>query len=577
MNHRRWIVFAAALLLLIVLVPSASAAKARAVGIRNPEVATQAAMRLQTMYTPDELKKGVYVGSNFCLACHTTMSSYKDTNHASFLRRPLTQYSLQPGKGVIADFDKNNVDDFIQGLDFNKIASPFDKYKPNAPVLSVENGQYFVTIGTMKMPLAFTVAGQRNGSAQRFVVKVPVTDTPNKLTYSAYFAPLQYVPATGWAVYNGQSWYDTANAPKYVAGIGSAAFATGAPSNHTSGCIGCHAASPRGLEKMATGEWRYEGWTNVLFDPNDPTAFDYDGDGEFEIMNIGCENCHGPGASHIIAAGDPAKIVNPARLKAPQQAEICGRCHITSKSIPAGTFGWPFDDATMTNWTPFDAKNGVALKNFYVDTTALFPDGKHSSGGRPYHDYTISSHATFAQHQVGCPECHDPHDEGEGMLIREKTVQDNLEIKTSAEDNTLCLSCHAKYGPFAALTRADIQEMHTKAETFDKVAKVVEQHTHHPVAPERTMGLSRCTGCHMSVSAGHSFNAISPEETLKYQDKGGMANSCASGCHNNRVDIFNLGVKGTATTWNNPFDVKLSNALKLYYGENGTWWKTPKP
>ena len=90
------------------------------------------------------------------------------------------------------------------------------------------------------------------------------------------------------------------------------------------------------------------------------------------------------------------------------------------------------------------------------------------------------------------------------------------------------------------------------------------------------MGLSRCTGCHMSFENGHTFQAVSPEMTLKVQDKGGMPNSCASGCHNNKVDVFALTVKGTATTWNNPFDVKLSNSLKFYFGDGGKWWDTAK-
>lgn len=575
MKFRRSFVIAATLLLLVVfMVPVASAGKARAAS-RNLKVAADAARLVQSNYTAEEIRNGVYVGSSFCLACHTSMSTYKDTNHASFLRRPMTQYSLQPGKGVIADYDANGVDDFIQGLDFNKISSGFDKYKPNAPILSVENGTYYVTVGTMKMPVIFTLAGQRNGSAQRYGVKIPVTDTANKLSSSIYLAPLQFDPKQGWLVYSGGNWYDATNAPKYAAGIGSAAVAA-QPGNHTQGCVGCHAAGTRGLQKTATGEWTFDGWISVLNDPDDPGVFDYDGDGVEELMNISCENCHGPGAAHIIAAGDPNKIVNPSKLTVPQQAEICGRCHVTSKSVPNGTFSFPFNDATMTNWTPFDAKAGTPLKNFYVDTTALYPDGKHQSGGRPYHDYTISAHANFAAHTVGCPDCHDPHEEGEGMLIREVRMDGTTQIPTSVEDNSLCLSCHAQYGPFATLTRAEIAEMNTKAETLDKVAKTVEAHTHHPYAPERMLGLSRCTTCHMAVS--HSFDAIGPEETLKYQDKGGMANSCAAGCHNNRVDVFNVGVKGAASGWANAFDVKLSNLLKAYYGENGTWWKTtPTP
>lgn len=90
------------------------------------------------------------------------------------------------------------------------------------------------------------------------------------------------------------------------------------------------------------------------------------------------------------------------------------------------------------------------------------------------------------------------------------------------------------------------------------------------------MGLSRCTTCHMSVYAGsHSFKAYGPEGTLKYMtETNGMGNSCAAGCHNNKVDVFNIGVKGSATGWGNAFDEKLSNKLKTYFGENGIWWKT---
>ena len=154
-------------------------------------------------------------------------------------------------------------------------------------------------------------------------------------------------------------------------------------------------------------------------------------------------------------------------------------------------------------------------------------------------------------------------------------VENNVTVKTSAEDNSLCLSCHATHGPFADFKTQDVADsVNGKPEATAKIAGVVEKHTHHPYAPERMMGLSNCTGCHMSAAGGHTFKAISPQATLQYQDKGGMANSCASGCHNNRVDVFSIGVKGPATTWNNPFDVTLSNALKTYFGDGGTWWNT---
>src|SRR5262245_12342971 len=130
-----------AIVMIAVAMPAFSGEKTRAISA-NAALVAQTTAKLHAIYTADDLQKGVYVGSNFCLACHKTMSTQSATNHASFIRRPLTQWSLVAGKGVIADYDGNKVDDFIQGVDFNTISSAFDKYKPNAPKLSVENGKY---------------------------------------------------------------------------------------------------------------------------------------------------------------------------------------------------------------------------------------------------------------------------------------------------------------------------------------------------------------------------------------------------------------------------------------------------
>ena len=577
---RNWVSVIVTIALCGVTVSGIAADRKRTVVSPSAVASMQAATaQLTKIYSPAQLSNGVYVGSNFCLACHTTMSSYNNTLHASFIRRPLTQYSLQPGKGVIADFDKNGVDDFIQGVDFNKIASVFDKYKPNAPILSVESGNYFITVGSLKMQVVFTVAGMKGGSlAQRYVVRVPVSDTANKLSAANYYGPFTFDPSTGYAVSSG--WYDTTTfAPKFSAGISSAALvASGGPSSHTSGCVGCHSTGLQSMSKTATGEAQATLYKEVLFASDDPTAVDYNGDGQMELMNIGCEACHGPGSSHIIAAGDPTKIVNPATLKPAQQAEICGQCHVTGKSVPTGTYNWPLNDATNTRWTPFDAKAGNPLKGFYTNNAKYWPDGT-ANGGRPYDQWVQSNHATFAPHTVGCPDCHDAHNEGQGMLIRQ-TSAGTVPLNTSAEDNTLCISCHATHGPFANFTRQDIADASAgKIDAVVKISSTVSAHTNHPYAPTRMMGLSNCTGCHMSSASGHTFKAISPDATIKYADAqygtAGMANSCANGCHNSRVDIFSLGVKNTSS-YAAPWDVNLAKSLQKYYGEGGVWWNTKK-
>ncbi|HYM59373.1 MAG TPA: cytochrome c3 family protein [Thermoanaerobaculia bacterium] len=581
------------LLICAIAASGAAAQKGRAVN-PNSQVVKAATDSLHKVYSATQLAQGVYVGSDLCLACHQSMSSYKTTNHASFIRRPLVQYSLVQGKGVIANSLKGAKDDFITGLDFNTLSGTvFDKYKPNAPKLSVENGTYFVTVGSIKAPVVATLAGQKPnafvpaGSAQRYLVRIPVADGVGGYTASVYFAPFTFTPGVGYGA-SPAGWYDTAtNAPKMTPGMGSAAIMAAGLSNHTSGCVGCHTSGPGAVTKNAAGDWQFKGFVDTIFAVDDPAVLDYNNDGNFEVMNIGCESCHGAGSNHILNGGDPTLIVNPAKLSATAQTDICGRCHATSKSVPTGTFGWPYNDATGTNWTPFDAKAGTSLSSFYTLTSTLWPDGIHVNGGRPFNAYKNSLHATFAPHMVGCPDCHDPHAEGEGHLLRETMVEANLTIPTNADDNTLCISCHATHGPFAGFTQQDVLDS-TKGVTtaLDKIAKTVEAHTHHPYAPERTMGLSRCTGCHMA--AGHNFDAISADMTLKYATTGnGMINSCAAGCHNNRVDVWGYGIKGATginpsitgtnvSTWTNPFDVTLATKLKAYFGDGGAWWNTHK-
>jgi hypothetical protein len=80
-------------------------------------------------------------------------------------------------------------------------------------------------------------------------------------------------------------------------------------------------------------------------------------------------------------------------------------------------------------------------------------------------------------------------------------MEQNIWVKTKNDDNTLCLACHAGYGPFAGLTRAMIQD---PVANKDTIAAVVTRHTHHSYDPENknnTGGASRCSKCHMAKTA----------------------------------------------------------------------------
>jgi hypothetical protein len=334
----------------------------------------------------------------------------------------------------------------------------------------------------------------------------------------------------------------------------------------------------RGFERTSQGETLLKTYTATLFASDDPAYLDYDGDGNADLMNIGCETCHGPGSTHVLS--DRSKIVNPGNLPAAQADEVCGQCHSRFKSLPANTFSWPLKDDTMTQWRP---GSGLPLKDFYVDKNGYWPDGMNGKSTHlQYNEFVKSAHATNPFHKVRCMDCHDAHhDTGSFAQVKFQFVQEGVTIKTSAEDNTICVGCHAKYGPFASLTKQEIADYD---ENEAKIAKVTAAHTHHPYGPERTMGLSRCTGCHMPIAGTtpggsvystprHAFQFMTPENALKFQDKGGQPTACGVSCHNANVNIFGLGYH-LDTKWTDAFDKSLAAALQVYLGPNGLWWQT---
>jgi hypothetical protein len=539
----------------------------------------KAVQAMQANTTPDG---NSYVGSEFCIACHSSYAGWRDTKHAQALRRPMAQYEGVAGKGPVNDYDQNGVNDFRQALDFNAIASVFDKYKPNAPKLSVEGDAYYVTIGTLKMKVMFTQGGTGEWK-QRYGVRLPVSDLATGVSAEIYMTPIQYNEAThAYVLYNDANWYDaTTMQPKWTAGMTSAQISAHG-GTYSKKCIGCHTTAYREVSQTATGEWLAKNNVAVLYAADNPGYFDYDGDGLAEMVNIGCESCHGPGGKHVMGGGDPTKIANPATMSTEQANEVCGQCHIRVRSVPAGTHEWPYNDSSKQQWNP---ATGEPLSGFYTDAGGYWPDGIHSKQHhQQYEDLYRSSKPTYQFHQVKCVECHNPHRRTSNKYqIIEERVELGLTIPTSNDNNTLCLACHATFGPFSEITKRQVAELD---ENIDHIENVVSAHSYHPYGPDREMGLSRCSKCHMPKVAttavaydihSHTFEPIAPEKTIRYQAQGGMPNACAVSCHATKVNSFGLGLDPALTTWNAQFDVDLANALMHYYGPGGLWWDKTLP
>jgi hypothetical protein len=161
------------------------------------------------------------------------------------------------------------------------------------------------------------------------------------------------------------------------------------------------------------------------------------------------------------------------------------------------------------------------------------------------------------------------------------------------ENNSFCLSCHATHGDFANVTQAMVKDWDTNREA---IRKVVEEHTHHPEAAERTLGLSRCVTCHMAPTAGHgsiegathTFWPARPEDTIALATaKGtgntwgstGNVNSCSASCHRGKVIVWS-NVAANPTPGDNKFgtanELELAKWLVKYFGPGGLWWDTSK-
>jgi hypothetical protein len=193
-------------------------------------------------------------------------------------------------------------------------------------------------------------------------------------------------------------------------------------------CASCH-YNGYTLTKNANGDY-------IAGSANDPEGeMDIDGDGTPNEINMGCENCHGPGSNHVKApkAKKAANIVSPGKLAAERASMICGQCH----SRPQGN---------LKNDQPVNADNkmmlpGTSRNAFLAEYTTredaapkdFWADGLHSkSHHQQYTDFIKSSKHRNGNHLVACADCHEPH--GKAKFAHQMKLDSN-----SAES---CTTCH---------------------------------------------------------------------------------------------------------------------------------------
>jgi hypothetical protein len=469
-----------------------------------------------------------YVGTDRCLTCHSYVKpvakDYKQTLH--------TKIHLLPNSGTVRG-------------DFTQTVSMGSSYG-NAQVQLRTDGTkwYAKLVPSSGTPVEYEIALVYGyGWKQRYLVKIDS---------SYYMLPIQWNMkgyldnSTGsWTTYNPGNWF---NSDGTLKATNTNSFRS---KSYDKNCAGCHVTGLN-ITKYVSAQndtfWIAK-WAN---------------NNSVSDMVIGCENCHGPGAQHA-STGDKTKIINPKNLSYERQLEVCGQCHFRGSSS-GHTYEYAWDETNNKAYVP-----GDSLGLYVVHKPGLWPDNYTSrQHHQQYNDILKSKHYTNPYHKLTCFECHNPHKvtSNSHQIVDSLYVRDQsgnyIWVKTKNDDNTLCLACHAGYGPFAGLTRAMIQD---PVANKDTIAAVVTRHTHHSYDPENknnTGGASRCSKCHMAKTAitakaydihSHTFEVISPKKTLDYKNvttpTKGMINSCAASCHRNPT--------GNIPTFGIPTDANLTD------------------
>lgn len=333
----------------------------------------------------ESLKGATYVGSKTCSSCHKKdYQAWKETWHANMDR------DFNPAI-VIADFNNVEItykDVEIDGADKKKV-----KISPTIK-LNQDSGAFTLTLIDNDNPannqtykIAYVFGGNWN---QHFKAQVG----------SVYYpTPMRWIVADNqWTAkpFNDLWWIADGTAdgrPKKVEEM---------PKTKTGDatCDGCHTTGFSATKDKESGRWV----------------------GKKTELGIGCETCHGPGSKHATMI-NITSIVNPAKLNAVQQEQLCGQCHsrVTNKqekelSFPLGFVPGNTDlQQRVTFWT-----YSSNPKNFWVN-------GFSRKNRQQYHDVQFSGHAKAG---ITCITCHEVHSAKKGYA--------QLRI----EKDKICLQCH---------------------------------------------------------------------------------------------------------------------------------------
>jgi predicted CXXCH cytochrome family protein len=331
------------------------------------------------------VKEAQYVGSGICKACHEKeFTDWSGTWHAN-MHRETTPANVK------ADF--NNLE--ITYSEFEIETADKTKVKISPTIRLDKKGDTFT----------MTLVDKDNPANNQSYPVVYVLGGNWNQHFEARVGDLLFPTPMRWEVNDGQWFSKPFNDIWWVAD----GTADGRPKRPDempklqtgdAKCDACHTTGFKAIKDTTTGKWT----------------------GNKAELGIACEKCHGPGSAHV---NDPGKdtIINPARLNALQQYQLCGQCHsrVTNKTekdlaFPQGFVNGNTDLHDRVEFWTYSTKPG----NFWGNEFA-------SKNRQQYNDSRMSKHYSVG---VTCITCHNVHSPQKG--------ESQLRIAKPA----LCSSCH---------------------------------------------------------------------------------------------------------------------------------------
>ncbi|HWZ34047.1 MAG TPA: tetratricopeptide repeat protein [Bryobacteraceae bacterium] len=160
---------------------------------------------------------------------------------------------------------------------------------------------------------------------------------------------------------------------------------------------------------------------------------------------INCQRCHGGGEKHIALARGRARaeeirnaIVNPSRLTAARQMEVCMQCHLETTSSPLP------NSIVRYERQPFSFVPGEPLSEFILHFDHAPGTGRDDKFEITGSVYRLRKSQCFLKSngRMTCTTCHDPHQVSTAQNYVKICRQCHTATTPSHAHFDVCIGCH---------------------------------------------------------------------------------------------------------------------------------------